>query len=370
MEEYDVLIIGAGPSGTALAQYLKEKSINSLIIEKGMPFRDKVCAGGLPVVLEKILPSNLRNFERNVYDKISIDYRNAYSISAKAEKPFLYGVVRPKFDQFLREGTNVHYDEHFIKYEEDNNGIVVYTNKLKYSCKFLIGADGVGSLVSLQSGLAKKKRFIVAEEKEVQEEARDRSILSVFLGYNFLGYGWALPKDGFVSSGSGALKGHFQKGTVNKFNRGDAPIKVFPISLWDGIETLAKGRVALVGEAGNLVDPFTAAGIYPAILSSMLLSEVIDKNLKLNLADLTHYNELLEDKLYSEFRYAHTLSNMFFPFLSLTNRAILQTGFINYLLELAQSGYLSYEKIFNRVENTKRIPVKIAFALVKIFIRW
>jgi hypothetical protein len=101
----------------------------------------------------------------------------------------------------------------------------------------------------------------------------------------------------------------------------------------------------------------------------MLLSEVIDKNLKLNSADLTHYNELLEDKLYGEFRYARTLSSMFFPFLSLTNRAILQTGFINYLLELAQSGYLSYEKIFNRVENTKRIPVKIAFALVKILIR-
>lgn len=369
MEKHIVVIIGGGPAGATLAQYLKNEEIDTLIIEKGMPFRDKVCAGGLPVVIEKILPSNLRNFERDVYDKISIDYRSAYSISAKTEKPFLYGVMRPKFDQFLREGINVHYGEKFINYEEENNSIIVHTDKAKYSCKFLIGADGVGSLVSLQSGLGKKKRFIVAEEKEVPEKAKDKNTLNIFLGYNFLGYGWALPKDGFVSSGSGALKGHFQKGIVNKFNRGDAPIKVFPISLWDGVEMLAKGRVAIVGEAGNLVDPFTAAGIYPAILSSMLLSEVIDKNLKLNSADLTHYNELLEDKLYGEFRYARTLSNMFFPFLSLTNRAILQTKFIDYLLELAQGGYLSYEKIFNRVENTKRIPVKIAFAFVKIFIR-
>jgi flavin-dependent dehydrogenase len=369
MERHDVIIIGSGPAGATLAHYLKEKSIDSLIIEKGMPFRDKVCAGGLPLHIDEILPSNLRNFERNAYDKIFIDYRSAYSVSANAGKTFLYGVMRPKFDQFLREGTNVHYGEKFIKYEEDNNGIIIYTDKSKYSGKFLAGADGVGSLVSIQSGLAKNKRFIVAEEKEVQEEARDKSIMSVFLGYNFLGYGWTLPKEGFISSGSGALKGHFMKGTVNKFDSGIAPIKAFPISLWNGAEPLTKERVALVGEAGNLVDPFTAAGIYPAILSSMLLSEVIVKNLKSETVNLEQYNKLLEDKLYGEFRYARTLSSMFFPFLPLINRVILREGFINYLLELAQEGYISYKKIFKRVESTRRLPVKIAYALVKIFTR-
>ena len=369
MKRHDVIIIGGGPAGATLAHYLKEKGIDNVIIEKGMPFRDKVCAGGLPLNIENILPSNLKSFERNSYTKIFADYKGIHSLLADLKSSFLYGVMRAKFDQFLREGTNVHYGEKFIKYEEDNDGITVYTDKTKYSGKFLVGADGVGSFVSIQSGLAKNKRFIVAEEKEVQEEAKDKSILNVFLGYNFLGYGWTLPKEGFISSGSGALKGHFIKGTVNKFDRGITPIKVFPISLWNVAEPLAKERVALVGEAGNLVDPFTAAGIYPSILSSMLLSEVIVKNLKSETVNLAQYNELLEDKLYDEFRYARTLSNIFYPFLPLINRVILREEFINYLLELAQEGYISYKKIFKRVESTRRIPVKIAYALVKIFIR-
>jgi flavin-dependent dehydrogenase len=115
------------------------------------------------------------------------------------------------------------------------------------------------------------------------------------------------------------------------------------------------------------VDPFTAAGIYTSILSSMLLSEVIDKNLKSGATNLAQYNKLLEDKLYNEFRYARILSNLFYPFLPLINKIILREEFVNYLLELAQDGYISYEQVFKRVENTRRIHIKIAYALLKIF---
>jgi len=367
MEHFAVIIIGGGPAGATLSHFLKECGVDSLIIEKGMPFKDKICAGGLPIGIEKIMPSTIKNFKRNDYTKFSVDYKGNHSLSLNPRNTFLYGVMRTKFDQFLREGINIHYSERFIKYEDVNNNIIVYTDKSKYLCKFFIGADGVGSFVSIQSGLAKDKKFIIAEEKEVQGEPEDKNNLSIFLGYNFLGYGWTLPKEGFTSSGSGALKGHFKKGTVNKFNKGIAPLKVFPISIWNKTEPLTQGRVALVGEAGNLVDPFTAAGIYTSILSSMLLSEVIDKNLKSGATNLAQYNKLLEDKLYNEFRYARILSNLFYPFLPLINKIILREEFVNYLLELAQDGYISYEQVFKRVENTRRIHIKIAYALLKIF---
>lgn len=366
MEKHDVIIIGGGPSGATLAHYLKEKGIESLIIEKGKPFRDKVCAGGLPPRIFDILPSNLQNFEKVAYDKFSVDYKGIYNISASVGKPFVYGVMRTSFDQFLRNDTNTQYEEKFINYKEENSSIIVNTDKSKYSCKFLVGADGVGSYISIQSGLCKNKRFINAEEKEVKVEVSEKSRLDVFLGYNTLGYGWTLPKNGYASSGSGTIKGKFLRGTVNKFDKGDALIKVFPIAIWDKPEPLTKGKIALVGEAGNLVDPFNAAGIFPSILSSMLLSETLKKKLDSGGTDLNEYNELLADKLYDEFKLAYALSNIFYPFLPILHRTILKERFLNVLLESASRGYISYKEIYKKVENSKKFNLKVAYNLIKL----
>jgi len=56
MEKHDVVIIGGGPSGATLAHFLKEKNIDSIVVERGTHFRDKTCAGALPKGIFNILP--------------------------------------------------------------------------------------------------------------------------------------------------------------------------------------------------------------------------------------------------------------------------------------------------------------------------
>ena len=47
MEEHQVIIVGAGPAGSACAKALKEEEIDVLIIEKEKLPRHKTCSGVL-----------------------------------------------------------------------------------------------------------------------------------------------------------------------------------------------------------------------------------------------------------------------------------------------------------------------------------
>ena len=42
---YDVIVVGAGPAGTAAAKRCAEHGLNTLILEKRSLLRDKVCSG-------------------------------------------------------------------------------------------------------------------------------------------------------------------------------------------------------------------------------------------------------------------------------------------------------------------------------------
>ncbi len=367
MKKTDVLIVGGGPAGAVLGQLLKEKGTDALIIERFGHNRDKICAGGLSIGISRLLPGYLGNFKRTEYNKLTISYKDKFIKSSTNKKTFMYGVMRSEFDEFLRSDLNVHYNETFKEFETHKGGITVKTDKDVYDAKFLIGADGVGSRVSHLSGLAPKKRFIVAEEKEIlSNRAINRKEAKVYLGYNFLGYGWAFPKEKVISVGVGSLKKYFKKGVSNKILNG-GKIKIYPISIWGGMEKVTNGRIALIGEAANLVDPFSAGGIYPAILSSHLLATAIGNSLTSGKTDLSLYNELLEKLLYPELTYALFLSKMFYPFISVIKRYIIKESTLNLSVELASKGYISYEEFYSKIKETKHLSLKIAYFLVKKF---
>ena len=45
--DYDVIVVGAGPSGSTVAKFLSEKGVKVLLIDKDKFPRDKPCGGGL-----------------------------------------------------------------------------------------------------------------------------------------------------------------------------------------------------------------------------------------------------------------------------------------------------------------------------------
>ena len=45
--KYDIIIVGAGPSGSTAAKFLAEKQISVLLLDRESFPRNKPCAGGL-----------------------------------------------------------------------------------------------------------------------------------------------------------------------------------------------------------------------------------------------------------------------------------------------------------------------------------
>ncbi|MCK5112533.1 MAG: FAD-dependent monooxygenase, partial [Thermoplasmatales archaeon] len=54
--KYDVVIVGAGPSGSTAAKCLAEKEVKVLLIDKEKFPRDKPCGGGLSTKVLKRFP--------------------------------------------------------------------------------------------------------------------------------------------------------------------------------------------------------------------------------------------------------------------------------------------------------------------------
>lgn len=365
MEKFPVIIIGGGPAGASLSIFLKQEGIDSLIIEKGGHYRYKVCAGGIPISIFKWIPSELVNFEKTEYNTLLVDYKGE-QVKSNVKSPFSYGVERANFDEYLRNGLNVHYNEIFITYIEEKDYVTVKTDKAVYKCKFLVGADGVESKVSIIAGIGKKRKFIIAEEKEVPIRLEDKNIARIYLGYNFLGYGWRWGKQNSYAVGIGALQKYFKRGIIQRIDTTEYEIKIYPIALWDGPQKLTKGRIALVGEAASLVDPFTAAGILPAVQSAKVLSEVICENLIKSSSNLEKYDNILQDIIYRDFTNAITLSKVFYIFLPLLKNVLLKESTLDYVVSMAHKDYISYREILQKIQNSRRFNLKFLNAIVKI----
>jgi flavin-dependent dehydrogenase len=155
----DVLIVGAGPAGTALALHLSriapELAARTWIVEKRRHPRHKVCAGGL-------IPHTLACL-RDLSIELSVPHvvvRRATARIPRGEVHYcdqqLCAVVRrSEFDAMLAEhatraGVKLRQDEKVLEVRRDGGAIRVLTDRGEIRPRVLVGADGSGSVVHRQ----------------------------------------------------------------------------------------------------------------------------------------------------------------------------------------------------------------------------
>jgi len=66
-ENYDIVIIGAGPSGAATAKYLVNEGFNVLVIEKKKLPRYKICSGIIFEKSQEIIEKHFGKIPQSVY---------------------------------------------------------------------------------------------------------------------------------------------------------------------------------------------------------------------------------------------------------------------------------------------------------------
>ena len=159
METYDVIIVGAGPAGTATALHLQqlapELAGRTLVLEKSRHPRTKLCGGG-------ILPDGLRILQRLDLDfnevpstrvpraHFEFDGRGTVLTGKGAES--LHVVLREDLDAWLARKTQ----ERGVALREETpvrriipgeSFVTVVTADGEYRARVVVGADGAHSVV-------------------------------------------------------------------------------------------------------------------------------------------------------------------------------------------------------------------------------
>lgn len=169
-EEFDAIVVGAGPSGSACALTMAKAGLSVLLIERGRFPGEKNVSGG--VLYGQVLHQLVPNFweeapiERHINRRIItfLSEESGLSIDFKSAKfnhaPYIgFSILRAKFDRWLAEkaeaaGATLVTEllvENVVKRDGRVVGVEVAGDKL--FAKVVIAADGVLSRLSQQAGL-------------------------------------------------------------------------------------------------------------------------------------------------------------------------------------------------------------------------
>ncbi len=157
---YDVIIIGAGPAGSACALALSNAGLQVAIIDKYTFPRDKVCGDAIPGRAIKHLHAIDPQFEgalaafceklptkRTIcyYNNKELDFNwslEAYTATRMSFDNFLFSIIKTRPSIHIMENTEVN---DIIKTEK-GYAIGIRNSQQRFACTMLIGADGTNGL--------------------------------------------------------------------------------------------------------------------------------------------------------------------------------------------------------------------------------
>ena len=297
--------------------------------------RHKPCGGCVSSKTERFLDADFKSVVDKTVNGAVFSFKGKGKIEFRDDSsPVGYMVSRKEFDAYLVKkakgaGAKVVEGERVLKVEETEDSVRVSSSKDEYTGRYLIGADGVNSIVAKELGLAKDRKFFLTIDADVKvrypEELSD--LAEIDIGAIPYGYGWVFPKNGYLSVGVASvktgknnspinLKEHFAEFIKKRPFLKDASIKKvcafrLPTQIGANAPDIVGRNTILAGDAAGLVDPLVGEGIYYAIMSGHLAGETIYKALN-NISELSDYKDKIDKELISEFRLAWKAANIIY----------------------------------------------------------
>ena len=321
--EADVIVVGAGPAGSATATHLARRGLDVALLEKTTFPREKVCGDGLtPRATRQLIRLGI-----DTSQEAGWLHNRGLRIYGGGEQPFQlewpeltdfppYGLVRPRsdFDDLLArhavaEGARLYENANVIEPVIDartDRIIGVSTRDGRtFRAPVVIAADGNSTRLSLAMGLAKRddRPMGVAVRTYYTSPRSDDDYLESWLELwdgkpgesNLLpGYGWIFGMgDGSCNVGLGILN------TSSAFGRTDykallkrwldntpeewgfrdehmlAPVRGAALPMGFNRQPHYTRGLLLVGDAGGMVNPFNGEGIAYAMEAGEIAADAV-----------------------------------------------------------------------------------------------
>jgi len=346
---YDAIIVGAGPAGSSAAIYCNKLGLNTLLLDKSIFPRDKICGDALSGKSVKILEEldllqDLDKLDGAIVNRIIFGNPNHSECELHLNKSLnkrhiSHGFVIPRkiFDNYLfKKASDVSnvvsgFNVEDLIYNKSQvigvKGKSINGEQKKYFGNIVLGADGPYSIISRKSGLYNSDMNYTAVGLrcyyENVEDLTDQIELH-YVNETIPGYFWIFPAGNKKANiGVGLLKSRAKKKKYNlqqimkqvinsknfkyRFKNSNALEKPKGWNLPFG--NTKRGNhgngFLLLGDAAGLVDPFTGEGIGNAMESGKIAADIVLKAKKLNNFSnqiLSEYDKVLWEYLGSELK--------------------------------------------------------------------
>lgn len=287
----DILVVGAGAAGCALAHLLLQAGLDvSLIERERAESKDKLCGG---VLLQKALVALQHIYGKNVpdaprtfaMDGMRVLYRDMertlpmkfVSLPRKRLDTFLLGKAVEAGAQLMERTTITEVDErsHVVTVRNADTGEL---SQIEYNT--LVAADGADSTVRRLLQGRRPRTVISFQSKTGCPHGETRLVQRVYRGV--AGGCWLIPQ------GEGAVIGCLFFPDVSHEDVGDQrlllrdfadelgceleQLRGAPVPAGDDVLLRTEGGTFLIGDAAGLIEPALGAGLHHAFRSAQALA--------------------------------------------------------------------------------------------------
>ena len=359
--KYDVIVVGAGPSGIVFAMQLAKKGYKIALIEKEIFPRDKICGDALSLdvvnqlnLIDKNLASKFIKFANKIETKgvkIIAPSNESFDIpfNYKGKERVAYVSKRIDFDNFLFnelkqfQNIKIYEGSKILSINTDNSNVNVHfknrsEKEFLFTSEIIIGADGAHSYVAKQLSNNKVDYNYHSAGLRVYCENVTNFNNGNYIELHFLkeilpGYLWVFPlPNNQANIGVGMLSKTVSKKRVNlkktlknviennpffkerfKNVKYLETIKGMGLPLGKPNRSISGNRYLLIGDAAGLIDPFSGEGIGNAIRSGRVAALHVDecfKKTNFSNRQNLNYDKEIYKQMAKEFSISKKLQNL------------------------------------------------------------